>query len=856
MTSNKNENEILSITNKNIRQDLLHFKEEVLKDIKMVQREFSNKFIGLENTLKEQITIYESKVSSFEQTIKNLSNLISSDRSIIQKLEELSQFKEDTNDKLTVNSVKITNLETDYKMNLKNIQSILSSSVIYPGIIGYSGRFKSFHEFMDYILFQIADLITFKDKSTLDLVPYKKKIDDSLEYIKLQVNHIINSSNEFTIKRVNDSEQKFKSLMQLYDDRLQDARVENAHYAVGLEKKSEELSGLIKNIYEVKADIYKKLKDEISNVKGEQKSLLHLFTSYKKEFNSIKGKFIQLSEFIRDVRFRVNIAPDVKKKEFIEMSKKLSPGNSSLSSRKKINYNRADTFDLNKKYSNMNYDFLDFPFNELNNYYPNTFNDNKRSSFQMGNIRKFSNRIINKFDASTNPKEESKNKRASNFSNRLSVINKDISNFESEWNDIFESGGKIRDLSRRNTASLSRPNYFNTDFSVHNQKNVNNRLSEVIKPKKTKEENILNISKSSEEKKDKSKADIEENERKRKRSMQEDNDINKSRFTIKEEDENNMSENTEDNKNQKPLKQSKSSKNEKKIKNKILNLEEAIEINDNKTPKNENIDKNNKEEIIQKKEENKNDIILKNENENEKNKDNNNINIIKENKEKILNNGNNIAAKVKRNNVFSAKILNNTDKANRFQFNKNEPNQREKKVKNRISIININAMFNNNNRVNRHAQFINSPNNLYFAFSQENNFIKHNQTVGNWKSAKNKSNPSLVSKSNKTIINTTSYNYIEKVNTRNNNNKKNIDTIENETRFGNPFKTYSSFPKIKLSDRFEQKPKLNSKVIYLNGKTKKINDIAHNFLNKKIKKIKLNREPYISFKSINSLVDI
>ena len=28
-----------------------------------------------------------------------------------------------------------------------------------------------------------------------------------------------------------------KSLIQLYDDRLQDTRVENAHYAVGLEKK-------------------------------------------------------------------------------------------------------------------------------------------------------------------------------------------------------------------------------------------------------------------------------------------------------------------------------------------------------------------------------------------------------------------------------------------------------------------------------------------------------------------------------------------------------------------------------------------------------------------------------------------
>ena len=115
---------------------------------------------------------------------------------------------------------------------------------------------------MDYILNQLSELNLFKEKNLVDLIPYKKKIDETLDYIKIQIDRTINSSNEFTIKMVNDCEQRLKSLIQLYDDRLQDTRVENAHYSIGLEKKSEELSRLIKNVYEVKADIYKKLKDE------------------------------------------------------------------------------------------------------------------------------------------------------------------------------------------------------------------------------------------------------------------------------------------------------------------------------------------------------------------------------------------------------------------------------------------------------------------------------------------------------------------------------------------------------------------------------------------------------------------
>ena len=92
MTSNKNDDEIFGISQKNMRQDILLFKEEVLKDIKAVQKQFSNKFAKMEDLLKNQINIYETKVNTFEQRIKNLSDLISSDRTIIQKIEELKKY--------------------------------------------------------------------------------------------------------------------------------------------------------------------------------------------------------------------------------------------------------------------------------------------------------------------------------------------------------------------------------------------------------------------------------------------------------------------------------------------------------------------------------------------------------------------------------------------------------------------------------------------------------------------------------------------------------------------------------------------------------------------------------------------
>ena len=532
-------------------------KLENSKDIKVVTKEFSVKFTKMEDLLKEQIKEYEKKVMNFEQRIMNLSNLISSDRTLVQKIDELIQFKDETKDELITESIRLANVESDYKVNLKNIENVLSTSVIYPGLIGYSAKFKTFHDYMDYVLKQISDLNLFKEKSIVDLVPYKKKIDDGMEFIKLQVNHIINSSNEYTIKSVNESEQRMRSLIQLYDDRLQDTRVENAHYSIGLVKKSEELSRLISNVHDVKADIYKKLKDEVNNMKGDQKQVIRLFTGYKKQFNLIKDKFTQLSEFIRDVRFRANIAPDIQKREFVNMAKQLDfsdinhninsninciSNNTTISSRKG-NILRSETFDLNKRLLSNTFENFELTSTEhKNNLFANTFGKSKRTSLQM-NLNSFSN---NKEDSKNYPFLKSNSKKGIHV------------DFEKD----FDNSMMTKTFSRRNTAAAMVPKKLNNDFNENTPKNPNqnqnnspntdfyNYTKEKEKQKeKVKEDNLAFSSGTSSEEDNKESDDMEQKQRKI--SMQKENKKAKNHYIIKEEDENNISEISEDNQKQK-----------------------------------------------------------------------------------------------------------------------------------------------------------------------------------------------------------------------------------------------------------------------------------------------------------------
>ena len=74
--------------------------------------------------------------------------------------------------------------------------------------------------------------------------------------------------------------------------------------------------------------------------------------------------------------------------------------------------------------------------------------------------------------------------------------------------------------------------------------------------------------------------------------------------------------------------------------------------------------------------------------------------------------------------------------------------------------------------------------------------------------------------------------------------QKFFGSLDNDMNLDQPYKTYSNFHKFN-TDGFAGTLKLNSKIVYLSGKKKKINDIANNFLNKPIKKFTLKKEPYV-----------
>lgn len=99
------------VNQKNLKNDMIHFKDDVLKDMKNLQRDMTEKFDMTNNLIKEKFDSYDRKFNLYSEKIAQISNLLVTDKDLNDKIEKLVQGKLDLRDHILTNEVKFTNLE-------------------------------------------------------------------------------------------------------------------------------------------------------------------------------------------------------------------------------------------------------------------------------------------------------------------------------------------------------------------------------------------------------------------------------------------------------------------------------------------------------------------------------------------------------------------------------------------------------------------------------------------------------------------------------------------------------------------------------------------------------------------------
>ena len=388
----------------NIKRDLLIFKDEILKDLKRQQAKIFEKSEFNGNYITQRIEEFENRIEKFNERIISLSNMIITDKTIREKVESLIEYKTKNQELVMTNGIKINNLDKDLFENIYRIDSILKETVMYPGVIGGISKFKTFHDFMDYVLSECSQNITFREKTAIDINNLRNNNEriinnftNKLEKAKKTLTLYVDTC----IKRV---ENKINSLNDLFNERLTNYRIENMTYSENMKKASESLLKQVNSVIQAKNDIFNKFDEKMNIINKENSRMIKYFTGYKNEFNEMRRIFKEMIEALN-------------KKDFNGMNRKI---------------NR-----LSRRQTSFNNDFKVFEnnLNKLNNViHPISMND----MFMSEN--KFNNRKISLMSNNLTKEKEKSNPYQLFLKEykRIDTENKRISRFFEKENTFIE----------------------------------------------------------------------------------------------------------------------------------------------------------------------------------------------------------------------------------------------------------------------------------------------------------------------------------------------------------------------------------------------------------------------------------
>ena len=487
-------------------EELNNFKDNILSLLKERDKIILNKLSEYKNNTEK---IKSEFISQNKISNTKFSKIIETQALMTSRLDQLSDYENfvtKTNDKLVSHEVRLTNIRNDFSLATQKYDKIYLDNLELPGYIGRCAKYKNCQVFFLDVIKDLAKLNIYREKNIIDLKMYK----DKLETIISSMNSILDNNNESQIKYINEMKEKIlkdcESMFETVSGSMKDIRVENSKYAVNLISTSMDLSKKWEKLEKIKEELLEKFNYDVNKYQMLTDDTIKSFEEFKTEYGVIRRKFMELAEFIKDVRFRKNIGGNVKKKEVKQMVKKMLKKRKSFEGEKVqllSDITSIENIDYKKYYNIENNED-----NEINNENNNNENNRskslkqknkKNSNINLKEKEKFIERNKNKNKNNNSSPKDLKQKKEMNQSVEEALVNRininKINHPEKEKESDKSKNKSSRSVNMNINISSSLINYNNKKNKIKenniniinpDEKNIKNNL--IIDSKNLKEE--------------------------------------------------------------------------------------------------------------------------------------------------------------------------------------------------------------------------------------------------------------------------------------------------------------------------------------------------------------------------------
>ena len=199
----------LSLPLKNsVSDQLLFFKEEILKDLKQFESKISMKYNSELAKNNNKIIKMQETLEEMSQKLEKATTSINSENNLVEKTEKLTNLVSKLEQTSLLQEVKLKNTKEKLTETIDKFNSEISEIILYPTVIGPTGKYKTFHEFIDFVLFNINTLLVFKEKINIEFKDFKNKTESNMNNFQVKLNYQTKNCNAFTTASIRASEQK------------------------------------------------------------------------------------------------------------------------------------------------------------------------------------------------------------------------------------------------------------------------------------------------------------------------------------------------------------------------------------------------------------------------------------------------------------------------------------------------------------------------------------------------------------------------------------------------------------------------------------------------------------------------
>jgi len=271
-TNNSNSNNIIIPQKKSSSEQLLFFKEDVLKDIKQLESKLSLKY-DVQHTLNaNKIKKIEGTIEQINQRIAYLSSQIITDNTMKEKVEKISNWNNKTDETLILLDVRLKNIGKKLTETIDKFDNLFMETVIYPGVIGPKARYKTFHEFIDYLIFNIGQLLIYKEKTTVEVKDYRYKMDSLISNLQNRLEYLSKNARAFASSSLKTTEKKLEQSFKVQFDDLR------TQFALYKSKQEEKILNLTENYKKIR-NLEKDFKEFVSKTDKVKRSNIRFSTN-------------------------------------------------------------------------------------------------------------------------------------------------------------------------------------------------------------------------------------------------------------------------------------------------------------------------------------------------------------------------------------------------------------------------------------------------------------------------------------------------------------------------------------------------------------------------------------------------